>query len=116
VEDDFDVCKFATEALMSLGYSVYKASNGQTALNLIKRKKITFDIVITDLIMPELGGKEFVEKIKKIVPDVKVIYASGYTDNHIVHNGMLEEDINFIQKPYTVKTLAGQVRKVLDNE
>ena len=116
VEDDFDVCKFATEALMSLGYSVYKASNGQTALNLIKRKKITFDIIITDLIMPELGGKEFVEKIKKIVPDVKVIYASGYTDNHIVHNGMLEEDVNFIQKPYTVKTLAGQVRKVLDNE
>ena len=64
--------------------------------------------------MPEMGGVEFSKKVWEIVPGVKVVYVSGYTNITIVHNGMLEEGVNFLQKPYTIKGLAGQIRKVLD--
>jgi PAS domain S-box-containing protein len=114
VEDEVEVCRFASEALKSLGYKVLNAVNGQLALDLIKNDKLKFDIIVTDLIMPELNGKEFIEKVKKIYQDVKVIYVSGYTDNHIVHDGLLEKDVNFIHKPYSLKKLAGMVRKVID--
>lgn len=115
VEDDENVCSFATKALTNLGYKVFKATNGRLALELIENEKLKFDLVITDLIMPELNGKEFVDKVKRIVPLVSVIYVSGYTDNHIVHNGLLDEDINFIHKPYSVQVLATKVRQVLDS-
>ena len=116
VEDEEEVCRFASEALTSLGYNVYKADNGRVALELINNGSQKFDLIVTDLIMPELNGKEFIEKVRKFYPDVKVIYVSGYTDNHIVHNGMLEEGVNFIHKPYSVKTLASTVRIVLDEK
>ena len=115
VEDDPAVCQFATNALESLGYNVSKSTNGKLAFEQIKSKDFKFDLILTDLIMPELNGKEFVEKVKKKFPDVKVIYVSGYTDNHIVHNGLLEEGVNFIHKPYSVKSLAEKIRQVLDN-
>jgi len=115
VEDDPTVCQFASEALMSLGYRVLKADNGGTALELIKSEEHQFDLIVTDLIMPGINGKELVEKVKKIIPDVKVLYVSGYSGNHIVHNGLLEKGVNFIPKPYTLKTLAGKVREVLEN-
>ena len=66
--------------------------------------------------MPELNGKDFVEKVKTMVDGVKVIFVSGYTDNHIVHNGMLEEGINFIHKPYSIMELAKTIRRVLNEE
>jgi len=116
VEDEKEVCRFAAEALTSLGYNVYEANNGRLALELIKMEHPKIDIIISDLIMPELNGKEFVEKVEKIYPDVKVIYVSGYTDSHIVQNGLLEEGVNFVHKPYSLKTLASAVRKVLDQK
>lgn len=64
--------------------------------------------------MPELNGKEFIKKAIVVMPDMKVIYVSGYTDNHIVHDGMLEDGVNFLQKPYSQQVLARMVRKVLD--
>lgn len=114
VEDEKEVCLFASKSLTSLGYKVLKAENGRIALDLIKSKKPELDLIITDLVMPELNGKEFVDKARKILPDIKVIFVSGYTDNHIVHNGLLEEGVNFVQKPYSMKALATTVRKVLD--
>ncbi len=114
VEDEEDVCRFASDSLMALGYNVHKASNGSIALELIKHKGLKVDLIITDLIMPELNGKEFIKKVREIYPDIKVIYVSGYTDNHIVHNGLLEEGVNFIHKPYSIKTLASTIRKILD--
>jgi len=115
VEDEEEVCRFASASLTSLGYNVYSAENGRVALELLKEKELNLDLIVTDLIMPELNGKEFVEKAKHILPEVKVIYVSGYTDNHIVHNGLLEEGVYFIHKPYSVQTLSGMVRNVLDN-
>jgi len=80
----------------------------------IREQKSKFDPIVTDLIMPELNGKEFIKKVKEIYPDIKVIYVSGYTDNHIVHNGLLDENVNFLQKPYSAKSLAAKIRQVLD--
>ena len=114
VEDDFAVRQFAYDALATLGYNVSKAANGQLALNLIKAEKCSFDLIVSDIIMPELNGKEFINKAKKILSEVKVIFVSGYADSHVVYNGMLEEDINFIQKPYSAKILGEKVRQVLD--
>jgi len=114
VEDEKDVRHFVGDALTSLGYNINEADNGQAALKLIKKESLKPDLIVTDLMMPKLNGKEFIEKVRKVYPDVKVIYVSGYTENHIVHNGMLKKDINFIQKPFSVKTLATNIRKVLD--
>lgn len=116
VEDDENVRAFATDALASLGYKVHSAANGRLALEAIEKEDLEFDIIVTDLVMPELSGKEFVEKVKGVVPDMKVLYTSGYTDNHLVHDGLLDEDTNFIHKPYSGTSLASKVRTILDNE
>ncbi len=120
VEDDKEVCNFAANALMSLGYEIHKAFDGQQALEWIQvwtrrtggHPKL--DLVITDLVMPKLNGTEFIKKAALELPDIKVIYVSGYTDNHIVHDGILEDGVNFLQKPYSQQVLARMVRKVLD--
>lgn len=116
VEDDEAISQFVCEALTSLGYIVTNASNGQQALEIFKLKPDTFDIIVSDLIMPKLNGKEFVQKVKKIRPHIKVIYVSGYTDNHIVHDGLLEKGVNFINKPFSIETLTSRIRQILDNE
>jgi PAS domain S-box-containing protein len=113
VEDEDDVREFAVDALMALGYNVYAAENGRKALNMIKEKQLEPELILTDLIMPELNGVEFIEKAKEILPDTKVVFTSGYTDKHIAHNGTFIEGENFIQKPYTLSTLANLIKKVL---
>ncbi len=116
VEDDKGVLDFAFSVLEELGYSVYRASNGKKALELAKEKNIRFDLLFTDLIMPEMNGKELATSIKKLDPEISIIYTSGYTDNHILHSGVLDEGINFIQKPYSVHTLAQKIREMLDKK
>jgi len=114
VEDVEEVCDFANNALSGLGYNVYIARNGLEALELTKDKNLNIDLLITDLIMPDMNGKELSAEIKKIMPDVLVLFASGYTENHIVRGGELDRDINFLQKPYSVTELAEKVREILD--
>ena len=70
--------------------------------------------MITDLIMPEMNGKELAEEIEKILPDTLILFSSGYTENHIVKSGSLDQGINFLQKPYTLQALALKVREVLE--
>ena len=77
-EDEEEVRRFATDSLTSLGYNVYNADNGRLALDLIKKEKLKLDLIVTDLIMPELNGKDFIEKVVKFSPTIKVIYVSGY--------------------------------------
>ena len=113
VEDDPAVRKFAVDALISLGYEVVEAANGRAALELLKNGDNTFDVIITDMVMPEMNGKEFAEIVKKQYPNTKIIFASGYTDN-FYKNGVLSEDMHFLPKPYYIHTLARAVRKVLD--
>ncbi len=113
VEDDADVRSFAASALSELGYAVHTANNGQQALQLFHDKIADIDLVVTDMVMPEMNGKEMAEKIWQLAPAVKVLFTSGHTDNHIVHNGSLEKGVQFLSKPYSIHALAHKIREVL---
>ena len=115
VEDDKGVRDFGVAALKELGYNVFEAQTGRRAITLIKEKKLSFDLLITDLVMPEMNGKELADTIKSMFPDVKVLYTSGYTDNHIVHRGELAEGVHFLQKPYSIKSLLSMIRNIFDH-
>jgi FixJ family two-component response regulator len=72
-------------------------------------------MVVTDVVMPGMTGKDLVVKLKSMRPDIKVLYTSGYTDTAIVHHGILNPDVAFLQKPFTVKNLAQKVREVINS-
>ena len=115
VEDDEAVRDFAAESLRQLGYEVFEAATGKKALQLLKEKNLQVDLVFTDLIMPEVSGWELAEKLKEISPKTAVLYTSGYTDDHIIKNGVLEQGIHFVNKPFSFHALAKKVREVLDS-
>ncbi|MEN8154025.1 MAG: PAS domain S-box protein [Acidobacteriota bacterium] len=114
VEDDNEVLEFAVSTLKDFGYNVHSASNGAKALKYIKENKLHADLLITDLVMPDMNGKELSEEITKIYPGINILFASGYTDNHLVHSGELDKEINFLPKPYTAQKLLKVVRMILD--
>jgi PAS domain S-box-containing protein len=117
VEDDERVRKTSEQLLVLYGYRVLSAANGKMALKLIKKKNTEIDILVTDVVMPEMGGIELAEKLNRIFPELKVLYCSGYPDTHIVSaKGKLNEDVNFLTKPYTSQKLAKIVRKILDKK
>jgi YesN/AraC family two-component response regulator len=94
---------------------VLDVSNGKLALELLREKAQEIDLLLTDLIMPEMNGMELVEKVEKLYPGMEVLYASGYTDDQLADAGALDESIHFIHKPYSVEALANKVRCVLDS-
>jgi len=114
VEDNEFVRGLIYDALTQAGYKVFKASNGEEALSLIEKDGLIPQLIISDLIMPGMNGKELINKIEKVLPNIAVLYISGYTDNYIVHNGILEKGTNFIQKPFTINKLLKKVRSILD--
>ena len=116
VEDDINVRIFTSSALRELGYTVYEASNGKKALQIIEEKGLKPHLLITDIVMPEMNGKELVEKLNKKLPEMKIIYTSGYTDSYIAKQGILNESVHFIQKPYSLKNFAGKIREVLEKD
>ncbi len=116
VEDDPMVRGICVEILKNLGYSILEAENGQDALRVFKHYHGTIDLLLTDVVMPRMGGTELAEKIKDLAPDIRVVFMSGYTENAIVHQGVLEEGIHFIHKPLTPDSLASGLRKVFDSE
>lgn len=116
VEDDYNVRTFARSALKELGYHVYEASNGKKAIQLIEEKDLKPNLLITDIVMPEMNGKELVEKIKVMLPEMKIIYTSGYTDSYIAKQGILNESVHFIQKPFSLKSFAEKIREVLEKD
>ncbi len=115
VEDNEDVREFMKESLNLLGYKIYEAKNGKEALDLITSRKIIPDMVITDIIMPQMNGEELAKRVKEIMPNIKILFTSGYTYNHITKNGLLKEGIEFIHKPFSITNLARKIREVLDN-
>ena len=116
VEDEEEVRKVAAQILRGQGYKVLEASNGADTLMICKEEKEPIDLILTDVVMPKMSGCELAKCVLSIRPEIKVLYMSGYTDNTIVHHGVLERGINYIQKPFTVGALAGKVREVLDNK
>jgi PAS domain S-box-containing protein len=114
VEDDEELKNLASKTLQKFGYKIFSASNGLEALQLIKKKKLEFDLLITDLIMPDMNGQELSQHIQNLYPGSLILFTSGYTDNHIVNSGELEKDIEFLQKPFTVISLLNTVRSLLN--
>ena len=114
VEDEETVRKLAVRSLKSLGYRVLDAPEGGMALLVCEEFKGRIHLILTDVVMPGMGGRKLAERLKQIHPEMKVLFMSGYTDNAIVHHGVLEEGTKFIQKPFTLENLARKVREALD--
>jgi PAS domain S-box-containing protein len=114
VEDDKEVRKIAARILENQGYKVLEASHGSEALSLCKEHRKPIHLMLADVVMPGLDGRELAERVKSLHPGMKVLYMSGYTDNAIIHHGVLEKGMNYIQKPFTLEGLARKIREVLD--
>ncbi|MDO9567504.1 MAG: ATP-binding protein [Candidatus Desulfaltia sp.] len=116
VEDDEGLLKLVQNVLQGCGYRVLSAENGEKALRVGKEHEGQIDLMITDVVMPKMGGREAADRLQPLYPQMKVLYMSGYTDNAIVHHGVLESGLNFLEKPFTPECLARKVREVLDKE
>jgi len=115
VEDEPSVRHLAEGVLRSHGYSVLTAPNGQDALRVARQHQgPPIALVITDVIMPRMGGKVMAEWLKTSYPDLKVLFTSGYTEEAIERHDALDRDVEFLPKPYTPASLAGKVRDLLD--
>src|SRR4029077_10733405 len=117
VEDDPSVRHLTRGVLETQGYDVVSAPNGQDALHVAREhKKSPIRLVVTDVIMPLMGGKIMAEWLKATYPGLKILFTSGYTDDAIAQHGVLEAGVEFLSKPYTPATLVRKVRAMLDNE
>jgi len=116
VEDDAKVRAIAARSLRDRGYQVTEASNGAEALRIIGTRIGDFDLVVTDVVMPQMGGRELAEHLLARRPDVKILYTSGYAEDAIAHGGVLERGVAFLAKPYAPSALARKVREILDED
>ncbi len=116
VEDEEGVRNLAGRVLKMYGYKVILAQNGGEAYMKCKEMGKQIDLIITDVIMPSMGGAELVEHVKEFMPKVKVLYISGYTKETIDKKGILESDMNFLSKPFVPINLVKEVRKILDRQ
>jgi two-component system, cell cycle sensor histidine kinase and response regulator CckA len=114
VEDEGSVLKLAQRILENLGYTVLAASTPGKAVTLAEEHAGHIDLLFTDVVMPETNGRELAGKLQALYPDLKVLFMSGYTANVIAHRGVLDEGVNFIQKPFSSRDLALKVRDALD--
>ena len=113
-EDEQIVREVASHVLRELGYCVLETSGGEEALAVAGQYIGRIDLLLTDVVMPGMSGNELASRIKAIRPDTKVLFCSGYTDDAIVHLGVLDRTIAFLQKPFAPSSLARKVREVLD--
>ncbi len=114
VEDEDAVRRIVKTMLESTGYRVIEARNGPEALEAARRHAETIHLVVTDVVMPEMSGRELAEQFSKDHPGVKILYMSGYTDDAIMRHGIVESGVAFLQKPFLPLALACKVREVLD--
>jgi len=116
-EDDDIVRGLISSVLKSYGYTVLEAKNGKEALSLIEKPPARpIDLLITDVVMPGMSGRMLVDKITQHHSDMKILYISGYTDNTIIHHGVLDEGVPFLQKPFTPHVLASKIREILEGK
>jgi len=113
VEDEESLRKLMKLGLSRLDYNVTIAANGGEALLLVEEKGFKPDLVITDVVMPNMSGRDLVDRLRRNQPDLKALYMSGYTDNAIIHHGVLNRGTPFIQKPFTIRDISEKVRAVL---
>jgi len=114
VEDEGAILEVGKIVLTRFGYTVLTAPSPKEALDIAKRVDDPIHLLITDVVMPEMNGKELRSHLEKIKPGIKALFMSGYTSNVIAHRGVLEENVNFLQKPFSIDALSKKVREVLD--
>jgi len=114
VEDEEDVLELCKTMLGELGYKVISARSPKEAIDKAQTFKGKIHLLLTDVIMPEMDGKELTNQIKNIMPSIKCLFMSGYTSNAIIHNNILDEGLNYIQKPFTLNDLALKIRQALE--
>ena len=112
-DDEISIRKLIRDTLEPLGYKIIEAADGEEALELFRRSECKIDLLLTDVIMPKITGKKLVEALLAEQKEFKVLYMSGYTDNMIVHQGILDENIEFINKPLIPSFLTKKIREVL---
>jgi two-component system cell cycle sensor histidine kinase/response regulator CckA len=116
VEDEARVRKLICQVLNARGYQVLEALSGEQAIRIAAKYKGSIHLLLTDVVMPEMSGPRTVEEIRALHPTIKVLFMSGYTDEAIVHHGILDSGQAFLQKPFLPNTLARKVREVLNTE
>jgi CheY-like chemotaxis protein len=114
VEDDEAILNLSKTILENLGYTVLAAKAPRQAIHLVEDHPGDIHLLITDVVMPEMNGRELAEQLGAIRPNLKCLYMSGYTADLIAHRGILDEGVNFIQKPFGRDDFAARVRRVLD--
>jgi two-component system cell cycle sensor histidine kinase/response regulator CckA len=115
VEDDSPILKLGQRILKDLGYVVLSAASPSEAVSLATGHAGEIELLITDVVMPEMNGRELSELLKNMYPDLKILFMSGYTADVIAHRGVLDEGVRFISKPFSKSNLASKVREVLDS-
>ncbi len=114
VEDEEGVRDLARDILQANGYTVLGASYGAEAVQLCKRHAGPIHLLLTDVVMPHMSGRQLAERLAPLYPEMKILYMSGYTDNAVVHHGVLDPGTAYLQKPFSPGSLARKVREVLD--
>ncbi len=114
VEDEATVRALAARVLHACGYMVLATTDGVDALRTAQTYGAPIDLLLTDVVMPHMGGPALVAQLAGAYPGLKVLFMSGYTDNMFVHHGQLDPGINLLQKPFSAATLARKVREMLD--
>jgi two-component system, cell cycle sensor histidine kinase and response regulator CckA len=114
VEDEDVVRALACRGLREQGYTVLEAKHGLEALERVERDPATIDLVISDVVMPELSGRELGTRLAVLRPGLPILYMSGYTGDDVIQRGLLEPGVPFQQKPFTPEGLARKVREMLD--
>ena len=114
VEDEVGILNMGKMMLERLGYKVLTASTTSEALRQVEAHGPEIRLLITDVVMPEMNGRELAERIKILKPGLKCLFMSGYTSNVIAHRGVLDRGVHFLQKPFSLKDLAVKARQALE--
>ncbi len=114
VEDEDAVRSLVRGVLRSRGYTVLEAPNATEAMRISREYAGAIDVLLTDVVMPDISGRELADQLCRARPEMRLLYMSGYTEDTIVHHGVMSSDVGFIQKPFTPEVLLRKVRETLE--
>lgn len=116
MEDEDGVRKLVARALKGWGYTVLTATGGKSAIQLMEGQRGKINLLMTDIVMPKMSGRILAETLRADDPGLKVLFLSGYTDDAVVRHGVLQADVDFLQKPFSLNSLARKVREIPDRD
>ena len=116
VEDESSILHLVKRMLQKNGYRVLTASTPDEAIRLMERHSSDIHLLITDVVMPDMNGRDLAQRLQQINPDLKCLFMSGYTADVIAHHGVLDPDMNFIHKPFSLHDLMVKIHSVLHNK